>query len=191
MRLPTPFTLACTGRRFTFQRLRETLWAWLMVFPNSGFLPQISQTCAMTAPGRIRNPGAKYRFYRSWGGFGNWGSGLRTWLGQIIHAPVALCAHRGKMITVKPQKSAPDQGIGLYTNEQTKYTTPFQYFAQIVVGAVVIWLGAMLAYAKYQSPFRISPGLIAAIALIAVGMFQAHAGAIFWYRRLRKRNLSH
>jgi len=117
--------------------------------------------------------------------------GLRTWLGQIIHAPVALCADRGKMITVKPQKSAPDQGIGLYTNEQTKYTTPFQYFAQIVVGAVVIWLGAMLAYAKYQSPFRISPGLIAAIALIAVGMFQAHAGAIFWYRRLRKRNLSH
>src|ERR1700690_424722 len=70
MRLVAPFTLACTGRKLTFQRLRDTLWAWLMVFPNSGFLPQISQTCAMTAPGEIRNPTAKYRFYRSWGGFG-------------------------------------------------------------------------------------------------------------------------
>jgi len=47
MRLVAPFTLARTGRRFTFQRRRDTLWAWLMVFPESGFLPQISQTCAM------------------------------------------------------------------------------------------------------------------------------------------------
>src|SRR5580658_9759307 len=73
IRLVAPFTLACTGRRLTFQRLRDTLCAWLIAFPNSGFLPQISQTCAITAPGRIRNPSAKYRFYRSWGGFGNCG----------------------------------------------------------------------------------------------------------------------
>jgi hypothetical protein len=47
MRLVAPFTRARTGRRFTFQRRRATLWAWLMVFPESGFLPQISHTCAM------------------------------------------------------------------------------------------------------------------------------------------------
>ena len=47
MRLVAPLTLARTGRRLTFQRRRDTLCAWLMVFPDCGFLPQISQTCAM------------------------------------------------------------------------------------------------------------------------------------------------
>src|ERR1700686_2027067 len=54
MRLAPPFTLARTGRRLTFQRRRDTLCAWLMVFPNCGPLPQISQTCAMTTPERFR-----------------------------------------------------------------------------------------------------------------------------------------
>src|ERR1019366_5317303 len=44
-------TLAWTGRRLTFQRRLLTLWAWLMVFPNCGPLPQISQTRAI-------NPGS-------------------------------------------------------------------------------------------------------------------------------------
>src|SRR6266851_2745184 len=48
MRLLAPFTLAWTGRRLTFQRRLLTLWAWLMVFPNCGPLPQISQTRAIT-----------------------------------------------------------------------------------------------------------------------------------------------
>src|SRR6266849_9123778 len=47
-RLVAPFTLARTGRRLTFQRRLLTLWAWLMVFPNCGPLPQISQTRAIT-----------------------------------------------------------------------------------------------------------------------------------------------
>ena len=50
-RFPWPPTLACTGRKLTFQRLLVTLWAWLMRFPACGFLPQISHCCAMTAPG--------------------------------------------------------------------------------------------------------------------------------------------
>src|SRR5260370_30313912 len=41
-------TLAWTGRRLTFQRRLLTLWAWLIVFPNCGPLPQISQTRAIT-----------------------------------------------------------------------------------------------------------------------------------------------
>src|SRR5580658_8237747 len=49
MRLVVAPTRACTGRRFTFQRRLVTLWAWLMRFPDCGFLPQISHCCAMTA----------------------------------------------------------------------------------------------------------------------------------------------
>src|SRR5882724_13248617 len=47
IRLVAAPTLAWTGRRFTFQRRLVTLWAWLMLFPNCGPLPQISHTCAM------------------------------------------------------------------------------------------------------------------------------------------------
>jgi hypothetical protein len=31
-----------------------TLWAWLMLLPNCGPLPQISHTCAMTSPKMFR-----------------------------------------------------------------------------------------------------------------------------------------
>jgi hypothetical protein len=37
----------------TFQRRLLTLWAWLMVLPLIGFLPQISQTCAIGLLSRI------------------------------------------------------------------------------------------------------------------------------------------
>src|SRR5690348_16307752 len=47
MRLPCPFTLACTGRKLMFQRRLVTLWAWLMRFPACGFLPHISHCCAI------------------------------------------------------------------------------------------------------------------------------------------------
>ncbi len=39
-----PLTAAFTGRRLMFQRRFETLWAWLILFPVRGPLPQISQT---------------------------------------------------------------------------------------------------------------------------------------------------
>ena len=42
MRFVVAPTRACTGRRFTFQRRLVTLWAWLMRFPDCGFLPQMS-----------------------------------------------------------------------------------------------------------------------------------------------------
>ena len=45
--LRTPSTKAFTRRRFGFQRRRRTLWAWLMVFPKLGFLPQTSHTSAI------------------------------------------------------------------------------------------------------------------------------------------------
>jgi hypothetical protein len=44
-----PLTTALTRRRLGFQRRRVTLWAWLIVFPKLGFLPQSSQTNAIVA----------------------------------------------------------------------------------------------------------------------------------------------
>jgi len=45
------------------------------------------------------------------------------------------------MVFVQPHKKAQKPGIGLYTYEREKNSTPFAYFAQIVVGAVVASLG--------------------------------------------------
>src|SRR5260370_382877 len=53
-RVLAPFATACTGRRLTFQRRLLTLWAWLILFPNCGPLPQISQTLAMSGSSRFR-----------------------------------------------------------------------------------------------------------------------------------------
>jgi len=91
---------------------------------------------------------------------------------------------------VKPRKTAQREGIGLYTYEQEKYVTPFQYFAHIVVGTIVASSGAMLGYAQYQSRTPRTLGFIGSAALVVIGVFQAHAGAIFWYRRLQKRKHS-
>jgi hypothetical protein len=45
------------------------------------------------------------------------------------------------MVLVQAHKKAQRPGIGLYTYEQEKNSTPFAYFAQIVVGAVIASLG--------------------------------------------------
>jgi hypothetical protein len=92
-------------------------------------------------------------------------------------------------VCVKPRKKEQKPGIGLHTHEQEKNATPFGYLVQIVVGAVFTSLGIMLGYDQYESPVRRSPeGLITAAAFIVIGIFIAHAGAIFWYRRLRRRS---
>ena len=91
------------------------------------------------------------------------------------------------MAPVKHSKKAPPkQGIGLYTYGQEGNTTPFQYFAHIVVGSIFALLGTVLGYVQYQSPTRSMGGLVTSAVLIVIGIFMGHAGAIFWYRRLRK-----
>ncbi len=87
------------------------------------------------------------------------------------------------------------RGVGLYTGEQVKNTTPFQYFAQIVVGAVVCITGLMVAYSLYEaraveilrygSPDSHVWGFIAAGVLVVIGVFMGHACVIYWWRRLR------
>ena len=54
MRLLPPSTLALTAWRFGFQRRRVVLWAWEMLFPNCGPLPQSSHFCAMAASNLFR-----------------------------------------------------------------------------------------------------------------------------------------
>jgi len=69
--------LSVNGRRLTFQRRLLTLWAWLMVLPNCGPLPQTSHTRAITLgsfrliPVRLPKP----QFYRNSGDFAKGGKG--------------------------------------------------------------------------------------------------------------------
>ena len=46
-RRTVPSTIARTRCRFGIQRRLETLWAWLIRFPNTGALPQTSHILAM------------------------------------------------------------------------------------------------------------------------------------------------
>ncbi len=65
-------TLAWTGRKLTFQRRLLTLCAWLMVFPNCGPLPQISQTRAINSevlPGLLPKPIAESTILQESAGF--------------------------------------------------------------------------------------------------------------------------
>lgn len=55
MRLFAVFTFALTVCKLMFQRRRETLCACEMLFPNCGFLPQISHTCAMAHVLMLKN----------------------------------------------------------------------------------------------------------------------------------------
>jgi hypothetical protein len=82
----------------------------------------------------------------------------------------------------KPSK----QGIGLYEYWQVKNTTPFQYFALVVVGTIFASLGIVIGYVQYQSPTRSAGWIVASAVGIVTGIFTAHTGVIFWYRRLRK-----
>ncbi len=91
-------------------------------------------------------------------------------------------------------------GIGLLSREQQKNTTPFQYSMQIAVGTVFIALGTMLFYQasivrtreiRHYGSADTHVGMwLTASAFFAVGAFFAHAGVIFYLRRMRKRLFS-
>jgi amino acid transporter len=89
------------------------------------------------------------------------------------------------------------RGLGLYTWRQVKYSTAFSLTATIIVGAVVALLGvggAVQQISEYraeqqqfgQASLNVGPCLAAA-GFIAVGVFFAHAGVIYWCRRLFRR----
>jgi hypothetical protein len=88
------------------------------------------------------------------------------------------------------------KAIGLYTYEQEKNTTPFQYFAQIVIGGVFTSVGGLLVYhvltlrkeetRAFGSAETHVWDWVVSLAAILIGVFQAHAGVIFWGRRMIK-----
>jgi hypothetical protein len=85
------------------------------------------------------------------------------------------------------------KAIGLYTAEQEKNTTPFDYFASIIIGGVVLFCGALYLVIifglRHKETLQFGTaephlyGFVVAFAIIAVGIFMAHAGVIFWGRR--------
>lgn len=86
------------------------------------------------------------------------------------------------------------RGIGLYTAEQVRNTTPFQYFGGIVVGVVVCATGGLLlcrVVTIRQMEIRdygvAQPHVgawIGSVAVVLIGIFMAHAGVIYYARRL-------
>ena len=95
------------------------------------------------------------------------------------------------------KKRAESKGIGLYTDEQERNTTAFDYFAEIVVGAVVASIGCLLLYYRltvrsneiHQHGFAEAHlwAWITSFAVVIIGAFMAHAGVIFYTRRIVQR----
>jgi len=84
------------------------------------------------------------------------------------------------------------KGVGLFSYEQERYTTAFQYFAQIVIGAVFATVGGLLVFQAMTmriDDVRTSGDWISGIIMILTGVFVAHAGAIYYTRRMKKRLL--
>jgi hypothetical protein len=89
------------------------------------------------------------------------------------------------------------KGIGLYTYEQVKNTTAFQYFGQVVVGTIVAAVGFVILcrqiavrseeVRKYGSSEADLRGWITGLVIVVIGLSMAHAGVIFWTRRMVKR----
>src|SRR5271155_5398118 len=82
--------------------------------------------------------------------------------------------------------------LGLYTYAQNRNTTPFQFAAGVVVGAVVFLVGLILLpsiweirareISAYGSASSHLGGFTASAAMLLIGLFMAHAGVIFYWR---------
>ncbi len=92
-------------------------------------------------------------------------------------------------------------GLGFYTYQQERNTTPFQFAAQIIVGAVVVFVGLILVSSIWQvrareiASYGVAESHIGsfafALALILVGVFMAHAGVIFYWKKFRAHRRKH
>jgi len=85
-------------------------------------------------------------------------------------------------------------GLGLYSHEQCRNTTAFQFYGQIVVGVIVALFGLFLAWGLWKTRLQeISEygnadshyaGFAFSFGVIVVGAFMAHPGVIYCWRRL-------
>jgi hypothetical protein len=85
------------------------------------------------------------------------------------------------------------RGIGLYTYQQVRNTTRFQFVAQIVVGVILVFAGFLFVYAvrekrlqelsTYGSAGSHWGGLCFGFGMMLYGVFLAHPGIIFCWRK--------
>ena len=85
-------------------------------------------------------------------------------------------------------------GLGLYNHEQCQNTTAFQFYGQIVVGAIVSALGLFLVWGVWKTRLQeISEygradshygSFLFSFAVLVIGMFMAHPGVIYCWRKL-------
>ncbi len=100
------------------------------------------------------------------------------------------------MLSKHSQTREGRSGIGLYTYEQTKNVTPFQYFAQLLVGVFISCMGTFLLYyvisirsdeiQKYGAAEGHFWGWLGGGTIMVIGLFMAHAGAIFYIRKIAR-----
>ena len=85
------------------------------------------------------------------------------------------------------------RGLGFYSYEQTKYSTPLGLTGCILIGTVVTLtgIGFLVAVlndreiekARFGSPEAHVWGFVYSIVFIISGLFIAHPGVIYWSRR--------
>lgn len=100
---------------------------------------------------------------------------------------------RASVLQERDRQRLLKRGIGLYTYQQVRNTTRFQFVAQIVVGAILVFAGFLFVYAvrekrlqdlsTYGSAGSHWGGLCFGFGMMLYGVFLAHPGIIFCWRK--------
>jgi hypothetical protein len=85
-------------------------------------------------------------------------------------------------------------GLGLYDHEQCRNTTTFQFYGQIIIGALVAAFGIFLLWGVWKtrlqeiSQYGTSDSHFGSVAfgfaVVVIGAFMAHPGVIYCWRKL-------
>src|SRR5579864_9373864 len=83
---------------------------------------------------------------------------------------------------LQPKES--QRGLGLFRIFKKDTTTPLQYLAAVVIGTSTLALAVeMIWLNQHKGPDRLW-SLPDAIVLLLLGLFIAHPGIIYWFRRI-------
>jgi hypothetical protein len=76
------------------------------------------------------------------------------------------------------------RGYGLFAAFKRDSTTALQYFVCVVIGLSMLLLGVEMIWLRIHRGPDPLWGVFDAVVIIVAGIFVAHAGAIFWFKRL-------
>lgn len=82
----------------------------------------------------------------------------------------------------------PNDGVGLWGVSKKVTTTPLQYLGVVVFGISMLALAVEMLWLRITRGPDILWSIPQAIGLIMLAVFVSHAGIIYWYRRLFRRN---